>query len=72
MQMQMRVGGLKRIYFVLYCPEVDPNNVAILKYTKGLKYQAAFEKREKQVLDFMNEVQSQSKLGEIVIETVEK
>ena len=72
MQMQMWTGGLKRIYFVLYCPEVDPNNVVILKYTRGIKYQADLERRSVKMLEYMKEVQAQHNKGEIVIETVEK
>ena len=72
MQMQMWTGGLKRIYFVLYCPEVDPNNVVVLKYTRGIKYQADLERRSVKMLEYMKEVQEQHNKGEIVIETVEK
>ena len=67
MQMQMRVGGLKRIFLVLYCPEVDPDNVFVLRYTRGTKYQAQFEKREVQMIEYIAQVQAQVQTGEILI-----
>lgn len=45
MQMAMWSSGLKRIYFALYCPELDPENVLTLCYTRGIKYQAELNER---------------------------
>lgn len=69
MQAQMWTGGLKRVYLVLYCPEIDPKHVVILKYTRGLKYQAALERRAGQMIDYMDKVREQIAKREIVIET---
>lgn len=71
MQMAMAVGGFKRIYFVLYCPEIDPSNVLVLKYTRGIKYQNMFLERGIKMMDYMKEVAEQKDKQEIVIETAE-
>lgn len=71
MQMALWVAGLKRIYFVLYCPEIDPKHVTILKYTKGIKYQKMLEDRAIKMIEYMKEVSAQKDKREIVIETAE-
>ena len=70
MQMQMNICDCPRAYFVLYCPEVS-DNVYVLKYTRGLKYQSKIEQRKKEVLEYIETVNAQVASGDINIETLE-
>lgn len=61
MQMAMWGSGLKKIYFVLYCPEIDPQEVYILSYTRGIKYQAAFNERAPKMIANLHRLESLQK-----------
>lgn len=70
MQFCMWVCDCPRAYFVLYCPEVSPK-VFVIKYTRGLHWQAKLNKRKAQVADYIHEVSEQINSGEFNIPTME-
>lgn len=70
MQFSLWVCDCPRAYFVLYCPEVSPK-VFVIKYTRGLSWQAKLEKRKEQVADYIHQVNEQINSGEFNIPTIE-
>lgn len=69
-QFAMWVCDCPRSYFVLFCPEVSPK-VFILKYTRGLHFQAKLNKRKEQIADYMHQVNEQINRNEFNIPTAE-
>lgn len=70
MQFAMWCCDCSRAYFVLYCPEVN-NNVYILKYTRGMAWQAKLDKRASEMANYIQSVQEQVRKGEFNIPTLE-
>lgn len=71
MQFAMNICNCPRVYFVLYCPEINPEKVYILKHTRGIKWQNKIETRKQQVVDYMSSVKQQTESGDIEIATAE-
>lgn len=55
MQFAMNICNCPRAYFVLYCPEVS-DQVYILKYTRGIRWQNKIENRKREARQYMQEV----------------
>ena len=70
MQFLLWVCDCQRAYFVLYCPEVSPK-AFVIKYTRGLSFQAKLEKRKEQVANYIHKVNEQINSGEFNIPTAE-
>ena len=58
MQMAMWASALKRIIFVLYCPELDPTSVCLLTYTRGMKYQEQLNERLPKMIAKLEELEN--------------